>query len=355
MIAENVNEKLDGSLTKRRLSVLTNFRRMDGVQGTLFVADSKYIGELTGGVTRFIKEALNCDVVVLNVDTRRLFLLCLLKVVLPFWKLTLVSVDIHLSQPTNWISKCGICIKRLLLSKVDRFILYFKDFDGYSRYYGIGPEKVSYVPFKVNEWEALPAPESVSSDGSYILTAGRGLRDLPTFIEAMRNIPHPAVLLYQSADIMRAYGTNLEVDDLPHNIKMVLHDGNMKTWIDHVAGAKVVVIPAIDSIRPVGISLYPLAMALKKPVVITEGPATRGLLEGKAIIVPVGDAKALAQGITCAWEDPMLRHKLAKAGRAYAENLAGERRLLRDIIDVCGDLVSRHQSSVHTASQISLK
>jgi glycosyltransferase involved in cell wall biosynthesis len=312
---------------------------MDGVHGTLFVADSKYIGELSGGFTRFIKEALNCDVVVLNVETRRLFLLCLLKAVLPFLKLTLVSVDIHLSQPTNWISKCGICIKRLLLSKVDRFILYFKDFDGYSRYYGIGPEKVSYVPFKVNEWDSLPEPESCSSDGAYILTAGRGLRDLPTFVAAMRHVPYPAVLLYQAADVMREYGTELQVNDLPQNIKMVLHDGDKTTWIDHISRAKIVVIPALDSIRPVGISLYLLAMALKKAVVITEGPATRGLIKDEAVIVPVGDAMALARAITSVWEDGMLRSKLGEAGYEYAERLGGEQRLLRDIIDVCGDLV----------------
>ena len=313
--------------------------------GRLFVAQSRCIGDddSVGTIARLIREVLRCDVVVLNVDPRRLLILCLMKWLFPYWQLTLVSVDIHLSQPISWSSRFIAWAKRLLLKKVDRFVLYFKDVGGYARYYGICPDRVSYIPFKVNEWESLPGRESLSSDGVYILTAGRGLRDLPTFIDAMRQVPYPAVLLYQDAGVMRAYGTELQAKDLPPNIKMVLHDGDKTTWIDHVARARVVVIPALDSIRPVGISLYLLAMALLKGVVITDGPATRGLLKDEAIIVPVGDSKALAKAITSVWEDDALRKKLAEAGRAYAELLGGEQRLFRDIVDVCGDLVSQRR------------
>lgn len=307
--------------------------------GNVFVAQSKFMGDdSVFGIPRLIRGSLHCDVVVLNVETHRLLVLCLVKWVFPFWRLILVSVDIHLSPPIGFKAKLIALAKRLLLRKVDRFVLYFKDIRGYSRYYGICPDRVSYVPFKVNEWESLPSREGLSSDGSYILTAGRGLRDLPTFIDAMRKVPYPAVLLYQGADVMRTYGTELDLNDMSHNVKMVLHDGDRTTWIDHIARAKVVVIPALDSIRPVGISLYLLAMALKKAVVITDGPATSGLLKDEAVIIPVGDANALAQAVAKVWEDDVFREKLAEAGRAYAERLGGEERLLGDIVDVCGDL-----------------
>lgn len=341
LVRWRVDQNIDGCQSQEKLSILTNFRRMDGVCGRLYLAQSQYIGDKNSVffAPRLFREALDCDVVVLNAETPRLLTLCLIKWLFPFWRLRLVSVDIHLSPPKGWMSRFIVLVKRLLLKKVDRFILYFKDFEGYARYYGICPGRVSYVPFKVNEWESLPGRDSLSSDGSYILTAGRGLRDLPTFIAAMRQIPYPAILLYQDARVMRAYGTELEVKDLPPNIKMVLHDGDKITWIDHIARAKVVVIPALDSIRPVGISLYLLAMALKKVIVITDGPATRGLIEEEAIIVPVGDANAMASGITRVWEDDVLRKKLADAGRAYVERIGGEQRLLRDIIDICGDLI----------------
>jgi glycosyltransferase involved in cell wall biosynthesis len=329
--------------SRQKISILTNFNRMDGARGRRFIAQSKWTGDdhSVVAIARLFKDALNCDLVVLNTDSRRLMFLCLMKALLPFWKISLVSVDIHLSEPKTLRDKFIALAKRLLLRNVDRFILYFKDCEAYARYYGINPDRVSYVPFKVNEWECLPSRESLSSDGLYILTAGRGLRDLPTFVEAMRQVPYPAVLLYQKSDVMRAYGTDLKVKDLPPNIKMVLHDGDKTTWIDHIARAKVVVIPALDSIRPVGISLYLLAMALKKAVVITDGPATRGLIEGRAAIVPVGDAKAMARAIESVWADDGLRDKMADAGRLYAEGLEGEQRLLGDIVDICGELVSK--------------
>lgn len=326
----------------QRLRILTNFERMDGVYGGRFFAQSKYLGCDTSLIAclRIFRESLSYDAVVLNTETRRLLTLCLLKWLFPFWPLTLVSVDIHLSRPVTLGEKFVAWVKRLLLKRVNRFVLYFKDFGEYARFYGISSSRVVYVPFKVNEWESLPERQSLSSDGSYILTAGRGLRDLPTFINAMKHIPYPAILLYQDAGVMRVYGTELTLGTLPLNVKAVLHDGRQASWIEYIAGAKVVVIPALDSIRPVGISLYLLAMALMKAVVISEGPATRGLLENEAIMVPVGDSESLARAIIKVWEDDSLRNKLAEAGRVYAESLGGEQRLLGDIVDICGDLLS---------------
>jgi len=81
-------------------------------------------------------------------------------------------------------------------------------------------------------------------------------------------------------------------------------------------------------------------MALRKCVIISEGPQTRGLLTDEAIFVPPGDPVALANAICRAWEDDDLRERTADAGRRYAEQLRGEPRLLSDIVDVCGNLVA---------------
>lgn len=74
-------------------------------------------------------------------------------------------------------------------------------------------------------------------------------------------------------------------------------------------------------------------------MIITEGPATRGLLKDEAIVVPRGDPAALAEAIRRAWEDENLLEQTANAGRRYAEQLGGESRLLCDSVDVCGSLV----------------
>ena len=81
-------------------------------------------------------------------------------------------------------------------------------------------------------------------------------------------------------------------------------------------------------------------MALRKCVIITEGPATRGLLKEEAIVVPPANPVALADAIRRAWEDDDLRQQTADAGRRYADRVGGESRLLSNIVNVCGDLVN---------------
>ena len=100
------------------------------------------------------------------------------------------------------------------------------------------------------------------------------------------------------------------------------------------------VIPAFaNSIYAPGLSLYLLAMGLRRCVIISEGPQTRGLLDKEAIIVPPEDPEALARAIRKVWEDNTLRRKVAEAGRKYAEQCAGEERMLVDIANACGSFL----------------
>jgi len=102
------------------------------------------------------------------------------------------------------------------------------------------------------------------------------------------------------------------------------------------------VIPTFpNSIYAPGLSLYLLAMALRRCVIISEGPQTRGLLKDEAIIVPPGDPGALAQAIRRCWEDDNLRKSTADAGRRYAELCAGEARMISDIVNACGQFLTQ--------------
>src|SRR3712207_7454218 len=51
---------------------------------------------------------------------------------------------------TTLFRSVKVFVKRVLFSRVDRFVLYFKNLEGYERFYRIGPDRVSYVRFKVN-------------------------------------------------------------------------------------------------------------------------------------------------------------------------------------------------------------
>lgn len=325
--------------TPQVVRILSNFRRMNGLIGGGYTADVTAFDDnlsLLGAVGLFFR-ARRYQVILLNTDSRRLLVLSLLKRIFLSRAPRLVSVDIHLAEPSSRVDKLVAWGKKHLLKRVDKFILYFRDTSGYRELYGIDPDRAVYVPFKVNQWEVI-TDDYKKREGEYVLTAGRGLRDLPTFIRAMRQLPYPAVLLYQKAELMKSYGTDLNLDDLPSNVRAVCHDGAQDTWMEIIANAKVVAIPALDSIRPVGISLYLLAMALGKPVVITEGVSTRGILNDEAAIVPLGDSEAFAAAIARIWEDAEYRAQLGRAALKYAQAVQGEERLLRDILAVCGDL-----------------
>jgi len=329
-----------GPLTLR---ILSDLPRLDGVTTKAFLAKMESIGTkdtFWEGAKLFFR-APQHDLILLNSNTRRMLALCVLKWIFPFLKCRLVVVDVHLTKPSTWFQWAASLAKRLALRKVDHFIHYFPDFSKYDTYYGIG-NRSSYVPFKVNYWESISSLDGFSSDGEYIFTAGRSFRDIPTYVEAMRKVPYPGMFLWEEQSVMKEFGAGLGWGDLPKNLHVQPHDGN-KSWIDYIRKAKLVVVPVLtDALYAPGLSLYPMAMALKKCVIITEGASTVGILKGnEAIIVPPNDPLSMANAIKTAWEDDELRERIASAGRRYAQTLQGELRLLSDLVDTCGLLVAR--------------
>lgn len=333
-------------MTQRRLRIITDLFNLDGFKTDKYVVEARHIpgDESFGGGVRLFFQAFGYDLVLLNSSTRRLLSLCAMMWLLPFHRWRLISLDIHLLEPVGWKRRAVAFIIRFLLRKVDLHILYFKDLEGYERYYGVSPAISRFVPFKVNSWEILPTRDVLASAGEYVFCGGRSLRDLKTYKEAMAKVPYPGLLLYQhDASFMATHGTAVDLNGLPSNVRAVRHDGNNDTWIDFIRHAKLVVIPALpNSIYAPGLSLYLLAMALRRCVIISEGPQTRGLLKDEAIIVPPSDPEALAEAIRRTWEDDNLRRTTADEGRRYAELCGGEARMLRDIVNICGELHSKN-------------
>ena len=256
----------------------------------------------------------------------------------PFSACKLVAVDFILSRPQGWKQSIIAWLKGILLRRVDRFILHFKDTSEYEKIYGIPPSKCVFVPFKVNYWEKL-SPEDWSSEvEEYIFTAGRSYRDFPTFIEAMRRVDYPGLLLYEETALLKRSATDVDLSNLPRNLTAAKNEGE-QSWVEHIRRAKIVVVPLLPStMYAPGLSLYLMAMAMRKCVIVTEGLATRGMLRDEAVLVAPKNPEALAVAITQVWTDDALRRKTAESGRRYAERCSGESRLLSDVVRVCGEL-----------------
>jgi len=157
----------------------------------------------------------------------------------------------------------------------------------------------------------------------------------------MRTLKFPAVLLHQGNKIMAEHDTVINLDQLPINVTAAYHDGNRKSWIEFIRKARVVVIPTLPTITAAGVSVYLDAMALKKCVILSDNPASRGILTEQAIIVPPQDPQRLAEAIREAWVDMELREQIATMGWEYAQTLQGEKRLLKDILECCASSLDR--------------
>jgi hypothetical protein len=288
------------------------------------------------GLLENARIAERCDVLVVNSTAAQTMSLCLLRRLWPSARFRLVSLDILLVEPRTWRGRLSSPLKRQLLRAVDHFILYFMDLRGYERHFGISGERATFVPFKVNCWDDLPPESELSSDGEYVLCCGRSHRDLPTFIRASGLTGLPTVLLRQPKEVMAEHGACCaEGIELPRNVREVVHDGARASWMRWIGNAKVVVIPIRPGvISSPGVSTILDAMALKKCVVITEGPATAGLIHDEALTVPPGDAAELATVITRAWNDDALRESVALAGRRLALRAEGEDRLHSDVVRI---------------------
>jgi len=317
------------------IHILTNFSDMEQSAPSGAALSFSQTGSGSGmrETFSFLRKCLRSDLVILNIDQRKLMLAGLLRR-LPFVRFRLISVDLVLRPPKSTKDRLRAFIKRILFSGVDRFALYFKNLEGYQQFYGIGPDRAAYVPFKVNAWERIAARPRGMAEGEYVLCAGRTLRDVDTFVQAMKQTECPGVLLQQKRELLDAHGTSTWSGELPANVKLIVDDSDrFEDYLEYLASARLVVIPRFkNDIAPTGISTYLVAMALNNCLIISEGAGAEDVLTDQAVIVPAENVERLAEQIKRLWHDDKLRTDVAARGYKYAMSLGGYDRLISDVL-----------------------
>jgi glycosyltransferase involved in cell wall biosynthesis len=322
------------------LRIVSNMPRLGSAELPGWRVEHQYVDATRPFVAalRMVKAAPRGGTIVVHASASRLVAVCLLGCLLPWQQWHLISVDLYLTRPAGAIGRTVAWCKRLLLRRVDTFVVYFKDLSGYTRWYGVTEDRTRYVPFKVNSWRHIE-DQPRTSDGHYVFTGGRSHRDLRTFCSAMRHVGYPGVILYYDDETMRRGGSAFDLRWVPPNVQAIRHDARADSWVKFMRGAKVVVLPTFPGIISAPcIGTYLDAMALEKGVVVSESPATRQLISDQALVVPAGDPISLADAIRRVWTDDGLRIKLAGRGRQYAAALGDESRLLHDILEVAGSM-----------------
>ncbi len=313
--------------------IVTNFERFEaewrlpsGESGSSVAASS---------LAEFRRQLPRADLALINGDIGLVVRLCVYFLIFPWRRKPIVAVDLVLRQPTNWKTRMTAALKALLLSRVDHFIHYFRDLDGYARYYGITASRSSFVAFKPNLRYRYQPPASLP-EGEYVLCLGRSQRDYDTFFEAMERLPYPAAIPSPDYAALRSHSSRFSraLDRLPVNVRLLDDDGSQQAMIRAIEGAKIVALPILRStLAASGISMYLNAMLLGRPVVISAGPGVSDLLREEAVIVRPEDPTALAEAIRGLWEDGDLRSRVAATGRRYALELGGEPELRLRILE----------------------
>ena len=247
----------------------------------------------------------------------------------------LIAVDLVLREPETFAGRLRLPLKKALLSRVDRFIHYFRDLRGLTRVYGIRPERSSYVSFKVNlaDRHALtPEPE-----GEYVLCFGRSMRDFDTFLAAMEQLPDvPGAIAKPDPQMFAAHHARFTrpVSALPSNVRVLEDDRTEESQIRILQNARLVVLPILaNSLVASGIGTCLNSMILEKCVIGSEGPGMSDIFTSEILTVPPEDPPRLAETIRRAWDDSALRRATAAAGRRFALQAGAEPELYQRIVD----------------------
>ena len=324
----------------RVIRVLSNKAWLDGrTVGRSRIAAT--LLPLHGSLPRRVLNALSLwkyDAAFVDCDASWLLLLCAAKTLLPFTRCRILSVDIILTRPTDARSRARFIVRRWLLRKVDRFVVFFRDTSGLERVYRIPRDRFRYVPFKPNTLADLR--RIVPNDDGYFLACGRSNRDYSTLFEAVEGLDAKCVVLAPWNEAEQ-HGTVVPGVPTPPNVELASDDGTPQSWNDWIARSTAVILPIEPGmLSPSGIGTYLVAMALGKAVIITEGPATNRMLDDScAVLVPPSDSVALRSAIQRALGDPEWRAGIARRGQEYALSLGGDDRLQLDLTNELAAMV----------------
>jgi len=287
-------------------------------------------------IVKNVKGYTSKDIVIINAASKLLIYHCIGKMIHPNIKLWLISIDIILSKPTTLFDKLKAKLLIYLFANVNFFILYMKDWSGYKQYYKIKDNQLKYIPFKVNSYEELKIMD-INDDG-YIFSGGMSKRDYGTLFKAVDGLDVKLVVLVPPSEVCQKHGTSI-LDNAPENVTIINDDFSVNSWNECIAKAKYVVIQICkDTISPTGISTYLVAMALKKCVIMTEGPASTGIIPNDcAVIIKPADINELRKAITMVNSDDNYRNYIAENGYNYAMSLKGHSRLVGDIVEFIGN------------------
>ena len=230
-------------------------------------------------------------------------LLCRLAFALPKQVVTEFWLD---ASPSGFLGRLRHRVKRSVLSRALGIVVNAREeVDLVAARYGIPRERIAFVPFHTNVLE----PEFLPDHEHYVLSAGRSGRDWTTLVDAMRGLPHKAILVCGRDDLRDVV--------LPSNV-VALREVPYEEYLRLLRGATCVVVPLLPANRSTGQVAILEAMAYGKPVVATSCLGTRDYVEDRedALLCDPGDAEDLRRALSRLLLHDDLRERLGRAAHA---------------------------------------
>nr|WP_279342521.1 glycosyltransferase [Geotalea sp. SG265] len=197
----------------------------------------------------------------------------------------------------------------------------------YSRVFRLPREKFCFVPYHTT----IEADRYPSVQGDYIFSGGNFARDYATLALAVRGLDIPVVIACSNNDALKGinFPSNVQVVGVSHHRFMELMAGS------HIN----VVCLRKGLLHSGGQQTFLNAMALGKPVIVTDPEGARGYVEDgvDGLLVPAGDPLKLREAILKLLNNRQLALIMGRKGKFRASrldteaHLAAIARLARDV------------------------
>ncbi|MFE8071666.1 glycosyltransferase [Marinobacteraceae bacterium S3BR75-40.1] len=304
---------------------------VEGVEAGFQRFDVSTFSKFISSLYQLVRKSRDYDAIMFTSGTAlTLLAIMMVKLLRPSNKIYIF--DLILKRPRSRKEKIIAFIKRFFLKFVDCFMMINKSWSGYSYYYGVGEDKCIYIPFKANNYK-IHNNFKIRNNG-YALCCGASQRDIDTLVKAGR-LTDTEIKILLPKHMESAHNTRFTANDIPSNVTIIREFLKRDDWYRYMAESFCVVIPIIeDTLQPAGISVYLEAMMFRKPVVITKGSSTEGILDDnvQAIMVPPNDPRAIVSALSRLSNDQQFYDELAENGYRYASSLQDHSRMVCDIL-----------------------
>ncbi len=179
---------------------------------------------------------------------------------------------------------------------------------------------------------------------SYALSVGRESRDYPTLERAAATLPYrfrviasgwsPTAGFDTQSNLQGGHNIEVERGGLPYTVLRERH-----------LGARLAISPVARVTYAAGVTAICEAMAMGRPVIATRSPGVQDYLDPgvTGLLVPVGDAEALAAAVRELWEDDARRRAMGAAARQFAEQQLSMDRYVARVAGLLGVDPQDHQ------------